>query len=219
MGILPTRFIVLCHARTGSTLLGSLLAAHPQIAWAGEYFKPLKRQSSRSLRGRIIYQVAWQHPRPYLAGRAACSHRPAYGCKLAPHYVADIERTVPLLQHRGWRIIHLRRRDVFQSTLSGCVASTMRHWVTTDAATSTAPALHIEPTVFLTRLSTRVQLEELELRSVADVPHLEITYEDDLADPGRWSATTDRIFASLGLPSVLVQPAVRRTSRTPFRSS
>ncbi len=218
MGILPTRFIVLCHARTGSTLLGSLLAAHPQIAWAGEYFKPLKRQSSRSLRGRIIYQVAWQHPRPYLAGRAACSHRPAYGCKLAPHYVADIERTVPLLQHRGWRIIHLRRRDVFQGALSGCVASSLRHWVTpTDNTAPTASALHIEPTVFLTRLRNRVYLEELELRSVADVPHLEITYEDDLADPGRWPATTDRIFASLGLPSVPVQPAVRQTWDRPYQ--
>ncbi len=217
MGLVPTRFIVLCHARTGSMLLGSLLAAHPQIAWVGEYFKPIRRRARSGLRGQLTYTLAYQYPWIYLNWRAVRSRRQAFGCKLMPHYVADVDLTVAQLQRNGWRIIYLRRRNVFQSTLSECVASALRHWVTTDATVPTAPTLHVEPTVFLTKLHNRLQLEELEQRRMADVPYLEITYEDDLADPGRWSATTDRIFASLGLPSVPVQPAVRQTWDRPYQ--
>ena len=217
MGVMSTRFIVLCHARTGCTLLGSLLAAHSQIAWAGGYFKPLKRQSSRSMRGRLIYNVAWQHPHLYLAWRALRGRRPAFGCKLTPHYVADIERTVQLLQRDGWCIIYLWRRDVFHGALSDCVAATMHHWVTTDAAAPTAPTLHIEPTAFLTNLRSRVRLGEFEQHCMADMPHIEIIYEDNLADQNCWPATTDRVFAELGLPPVLVQPTVRQTWDRPYQ--
>lgn len=212
MPLLPTRFVVLCGTRTGSTLLGSLLAAHPQLAWGGEYYKGLIRAARHGPRPRLVLGLARHIPAAYLTWTALRSHRPVYGCKLTPGYVSDVESAIAQLHHSGWRLILLQRQDVFRGVLSAIVAKSTRHWRSLkDGVTPEAPRLTVEPAVFLKKLGDRVQQDQLKQRSVAGRPHLRVNYEDDLAEAACWPATMARVFGYLGLPNVPVQSAVNKT--------
>lgn len=214
----PTRFVVLCHERTGSTLLGTLLASHPQIRWAGEYFKEIKKRARRSLRHRLTVSVVYRRPTLYLGWQARRFGCPNYGCKLMPHYVADIDRSVHALHQHDWRIIWLRRRDVLTGAISRIVAAAGQHWVTASGqAPPVAQTQRIEPADLLAEMRQRVRMDEAEQRSVADLPHLHLFYEDDLADAANWPATMERVFAYLGLLPIVPQRSVNKTWDRPYQ--
>ena len=215
--MMPTRFILLCHARTGSTLLGSLLASHPQISGAGEYYKVLKRRVQDGLHRQLVFRLARRYPPLYLDWRAFRCGRPVFGCKFTPPYAADFERSITALHRRGWRIVHLQRRDVVTSTLSGMVASMNKRWSTSVGETPPTPSLmRLDPLAFLNAVRHRLALNDQEERSLAGLPRLKVVYEDDLADADCWPATTERVFAYLDLSPVPARSAVQKTWSRPY---
>lgn len=215
---MTARFVVICHERTGSMLLGSLLAAHPQIDWGDEYFKALRRRARRDFRHLLAYWAAYWLPVPYLNRQARRADAPVYGCKLMPHYAAAVERTVPALHRQGWRVVWLQRRDVFTGALSHIVAAAGKHWVTRPGqASPAAPTLRIEPAELLAEIQARLLLDEREQRAVAGLPHLKLVYEGDLADAACWPVTMVRVFDYLGLPAISLQHTVSRTWDRPYQ--
>lgn len=171
-----------------------------------------------SLRWRLIHRVARRSPLLYLNWQALRGRRPAYGCKLTPNYVPDVTDVVPHLYRNGYRIIHLQRQDVFQTAISSTVAAAARHWITkVGDQLPSAPSLHVDPAAFQETLRELVHLQALKQQSVAGVPHLEIIYEDDLADAACRSATMARVFDHLGLPFVSVQSTVNKTWNRPYQ--
>lgn len=218
MPVLPTRFIIVCQARTGSTLLGSLVMAHHQIAWAGEYFKEIRRKAKRSLPRRLIYKFVYHYPVHYLNLQSVLHHRPAFGVKLMPHYAANFEQVLPTFQKAGWRIINLQRQNQFERALSYCVAQKKMHWISfVDRSNPLSSNIQIEPKAFLEIMRQQILLDELTQRSLVGIPHLKVVYEADLANSVCWQATIERVCSFLDLPLISAQAAVRKTWDRPYQ--
>jgi hypothetical protein len=214
----PDKFILLCHARTGSALFGSLLASHPAIYWAGEDFK--RDQRWQGLKG-ILHPLVWRYPVYYLDYQARRYGRPVYGCKLAPSYVQNITATIAHLHRRGWLIVHLWRRNKFQEALSVLVARRTGRYqrrVALQEATAPllAPTLEIEPGQLLDRIGRLIQRTEREQRALVNVPHLEVVYDDDLADSAGWDDAAGRVFDALGLARHSVTTRIQKTWDRPY---
>lgn len=212
----PTRFILMCHGRVGSTLLGSLLASHPAIAWGDEKFSTyLDWRGIKAVARRVVVR----YPLLRLDWLALCGRRPVFGCKMAPYYVRNIGQTVTQLHKRGWLIIYLRRRNTFCEAVSRIVTlETKRYHYADDRVTQaqTGPWLTIDPGAFVDMLFSRTALALHEVQILTDLPHLAVCYEDDLVDPASWAATAGRIFTALGLPPAPLHTDVRRTWDRPY---
>lgn len=212
----PTRFILLCHGRTGSSLLGSLLASHPAIAWGDEEFNTyLKWRGIKAVPRRVVSR----YPLLRLNWMALCGKRHVFGCKMAPYYVRNIGQTVLQLHRRGWLIIYLRRRNTFREAVSRIVAQETRRYHYADEhaiQTQTGPWLTIAPESFVDMLNSRTALALREAQILTGLPHIPVCYEDDLVDPANWAATTGRVFAALGLPPAPLHTDVRRTWDRPY---
>ena len=217
MNLSPNRFVIVCHARTGSSLLGSLLAAHPQVAWEDERYKALQQNARRSTWSNFVHKTAYHFPVVYLNWRAFANHRFAYGCKFMPFFVANFERAIRSLHITGWRFIYLQRRDIMEGAISTSFAAAARHWITrTNRPAPNITPMHIDPEDFLEKLRLRLGFETLEGRIFAKIPHLKLVYEDDLLDPDCWQGSVRRVFDFLDLPTAQVKPVVHKTWERPY---
>ncbi len=211
-----TRFIVVCHARTGSTLFGSLLNSHPAIAWGGEEFNRHRKQHGA---GRLIYHWGRRYPIPRLNWLAWRQRGKIYGCKLAPEYVRDLRGMILQLDRQGWLIIHLRRKNKFQEALSRLLAhDTQRyqHFADQPRVGPSVPSVTVKPVRLVRRLRAVEETDRIEAQALADTPHLQICYEDDLLNSANWEATMGHVFAALGLAPVPLQSNVKKTWDRPY---
>lgn len=208
----PTKAILLCHARTGSTLMGSLLASHPQIHWDGEYIKRIRKWSGiKKLFKLLIRRWPWM----YFYFRASKVKKDIYSCKMFPHYVINLPAVIHQLSQQNWLIIHLCRRDVFKNALSWLVAKNTGYF---RNAINEKPIsrLVLEPETLLLKIQEIIEINQLERLSLLAVPHLTFYYEDDLAAPDRWPETAGRVFDALGLDHAPVQSRVTKTWGSPY---
>ncbi|NLE46353.1 MAG: hypothetical protein GX620_16665 [Chloroflexi bacterium] len=197
----PTKFIVLCHARTGSGLLGSLLSNHHSIHWANEEFKYFRQWHGPR---RLLRPIIWRYPRTYLNYLAHHSERPVFGCKIAPYYMLDIGSTVVDLHRHGWLIVALRRRNSLQEAISLLVARHTGQYgrPAPQTAAAVTPTVEIALMELLAQIRSCIRLAEREQQAVAHVPHLPMVYERELQNPARWHDAAGRVFDALGLERV-----------------
>ncbi len=209
------KFILFCHARTGSSLMGALLDSHPDLFWDGESFKPSKRW--RRL-GRAVGWPQRAYPLPFLELRALRHRSSTYGCKIAPYYVTDPKQLIARAHQHRWSIVHLWRRDIFHSALSQLAAAHYNYWVRPieEEQPLAEPLLSVEPERLLRMMEYRLHLLELERSALIDIPHLSFVYESDLADPRQWERTTHTVWEALGLKDVPVRSAIGKTWNTPY---
>jgi len=191
---LPT-FVVLSRGRTGSTLLLDLLRCHPLIHCDGEI---------------LSHRLFVTSPQELLRSRAAIFASRAYGFKLRPTH-CETQRMreggafLAALLAAGWRFVHLTRRDVLRVSLSRLMLAQTKvvHRRLGDRPSDGTP-VHIGASDLLSMLA-RVEREmQTERDLLAPLPHLTVTYEDDLLQEGRRQSTLDRVFDFLDLPSVPV---------------
>lgn len=196
----PHRFAILTTGRTGSELLVSLLDSHPRIACAGELLHE----------GRAF-------PNQYVAARAAMARlrgMEAYGWKLLlSQYrnpggivggIGDPDKYPARLNRLGYRLILLERQNPVQQAMSFIrAAETQFHHHRGDRAEFAPTAVDA---VTLMAATWIIEADTAALgRSLDSEPHLRLTYEDDLLDPGRHQATVDRVCDYLGIDSAPVR--------------
>lgn len=210
---MPTRFFVLSEPRTGSTLLGSLLASHPDICWGSHELKMAYWKRQRSP---FLLKISRIYPVLFLEYRARQTNQPAYGLKLMYHHLHNPHRIVPHLSWLGWRIISLERRDLFAKTVSLFVSKQTGIWEHNKARHAIVGPLEIPVDAFLHQMETSRRAQQEHLRMLARLPHLHLIYEDYLADAGQWQATCRLAFKFLGLPEVLVHSDMEKTWRQPY---
>lgn len=195
------RFVIYCpFGRCGSTLLGSLLNAHPCIHCDGELFRLGRwRQPLQPL-----VHVLRCFPLPYVRYRQARArlvrHASAYGFKLFSIHLKQSAAFVERLYSSGWSVIYLHRDSLFDSVVSTMTAKTTRRW--NGCANRVEPEdsiLSIDPfdfhNVFRQKRESSRQFHEF----LSTLPHLPLVYEDDLASPECWTATVSKICNYLGL--------------------
>ncbi len=96
-------FFVLCHARTGSHLLGGLLNSHPQIDFLSE---PFKQKKDRDNFAEIMR-----------------SDNQFIGADIKYGYVHQFDDGIDQ-KIKNSRIVHLQRRDTIRTTISNIIAGT-----------------------------------------------------------------------------------------------
>jgi LPS sulfotransferase NodH len=207
------RFVLYAPPRTGSTLLGSLLGSHPQIVWDGE---PLHPTRWRSPKRQAVYPLVLRHHQWFLMAKALRVWPQAYGCKLPWSEFDLLLKTASPMNACGWKAIYLTRRDAFGQFLSLLVARQSNRWQRLQHQVFEPPKVFIPVEDMLAEMqSWMAQREEME-RKLEKIPHVELVYEDDLADPANWQRAADRVFHFLGLPPVPVSTKLDKVWKQPY---
>jgi LPS sulfotransferase NodH len=202
---MSNRFVIFSMGRTGSTLLANLLNSHPQIACDGEIFTPSRWP--RKLRPIARF---WQrHPFPYLAYRRVRTflrnHKTIYGFKLHTKpdgsQLSDPGGFLHAAVQGGWKIIHLQRRFLFDQVISGTVAWQTGRYFGNQSKDEPHVVVTISPTTFRLSLQKSHRANEFNRTILADLPHLALTYEDELSDPAVWGTTVANICNYLEVPT------------------
>lgn len=199
------RFVIFGMARTGSTLLASLLNSHPQIACDGEVFTPPRWPR----RLRPIARFWQRHPFPYLAYRQVRTlllhQKTVYGFKLHNKFegpqLVDIRGFLRVAAHDGWKVIHLQRRCLFDQVMSNVVANRTGRYFGNQNEDESVATIDIPVTVFASALQKSFRASEFNRAIVAELPCLALVYEDDVSEPAAWEKTAGRICDYLGIPT------------------
>jgi LPS sulfotransferase NodH len=185
------RFVIVTPGRAGSELLTDLLNSHPDIVCEAEI-----------LRERMLW------PERFVAGRstkAGLAGARAFGLKIhCGHFGYQVLRERPdylrELSESGVRLIFLRRDNLLAQAISSTVARRTRwHWRGADRPEFTA--LGVDPVEVLMMAYLFEESDQFLQAALDGLPHLTLTYEQDLLDASAQQATVDRICRHLGLPS------------------
>lgn len=194
--VTPQRFVIYCPPRTGSSLLASLFDSHPSVRCEGELLakkvpRPLAWFDGRSAHARLQGQLVW-------------------GCKVIsqhlrwfPEAYGEGDQLLRDLVERDYKLIVLRRRDWLLQALSAAHAVRTQYHFTSDEPTCFS-AMRVDPVEVLSLLLTMEQEDAIVASSVADLPHLELWYEDDLRTPDRQQRALDRLTEELGIERATV---------------
>lgn len=199
------RFVILTYGRTGSEVLVDLLNKHPDITCKSELLNDM---------------FGTKHfPLTYIEGRARWGWSKAWGFKLKGQHLvehiaagkqeADPATFIRRLHDRGWKIIHLTRKNVIQQAISIMIGEATGKWHTKQS--ERPPETHLDYTELMNvveKIETSLEWEE---RMLQQFSHFTLSYEDDLAAPERQTESTARIFSFLGLSPRNVQTDFKRT--------
>jgi hypothetical protein len=111
-------------------------------------------------------------------------------------------------------IIRLRRRNLAMHAISLAHAMQSRyHWRSYEGGRF--EPIHVEPTLMWQRLARLEADDAASANAVASLPHVLLTYEDDLAGSEMQQATTTRLFKQFSVSARPVDSTlVRVTPRT-----
>lgn len=209
------------HAgRVGSTVLGNMLAAHPEILWDGELFQGVRLEVDDPRR---------RDPRGRLVSRIRRAGRRIYGLEVKlqeEQHLTPIGHTLPsfvelLGELRFTHHVLLLRRNLLRAIVSWKVAASrgavhVRDRTPGLTRVSLAAARPADRTPYLVR-----KLEELERHHAAarelfrDRPLLELSYEDDIEGDPR--VAYRRVCTFLGVPPEAVEPDLKKTNPYPLQ--
>jgi LPS sulfotransferase NodH len=184
----PIRFVVFGRGRSGSTTLVSLLSALPDLHCDGE-----------------ILSSPVPFPRTYVRARCARSRSVAYGCKILSYQVKHVQplrrRTEFLrrLSEDGFGVIHLKRENLVEHAVSNIRAREFGFHRSAAAGGENGKML-IDPQQVLYWIAGSEALDRFEAASLAEVPHLALTYERNLAFEELHGPTVLQVADFLGLP-------------------
>lgn len=203
------RFVIFSRGRSGTTLLVNLVGHNPDVYCDGEILRH------------------WKYfPEAYVLKRMrdAQSKWPfkAYGFKLLSYQLDEVlhlrrERAMAeWLQRNGFRMIYVLRRNLLRLAFSNIWA---RHYGFHSAKNRaerhpdkarTPIVVEQEDLMWWLHGLTRKYRDE---RAFLDgSPHLEIVYEDDLAEPEQWEPTMNRFFDYIGVDRAPVETTFKRTT-------
>lgn len=204
----PRRFVIFAQGRSGSTLLADLLNSHPEVVCDDEI---------------LTFRRHW--PARY-AHACSVGHRAtAWGFKVKVYQLTQNQRMVHpgdflhQLHDRGWKILHLQRRNLLRQALSSMVAELrggLYHQPTAAGSGRATAAVHIDPDELVRRCRERERFVEEESRALDGLPYLHLRYEDDLLGPDDHQATADRVFTHLGVTPLPVATTLTKLAGSPL---
>lgn len=190
------RFVLAGTGRVGSQLLVTLLNSHPDIVCEGE----------------IITADDLLFPRRFVEWRAmhaGIRGARAYGFKVLTIQVREhphLPRSARFfadLHGRGHVIVLVKRRNLLNVAVSFLQAHSVgwHHTRSGPEPATGARRITLDPSRVVAALSHLSESSQWNDAVLTDVPHLTVTYEDDLEVAGRHQATVDMITDALGLPA------------------
>lgn len=165
------RFVILCHARTGSTLLHTYLNSHPHILSLGEF---IGMDFSKKTGKQGLSTTEYIEKKGF---RKYASRIQAAGFKVFYVYremTPNREVLDWLENHPEVHIIHLRRENLLRTWVSLKKAEQTQAWTKEE---NDRDRIHIDPAECLAALD-KMKQEETTFRQLFTAhPCLEVTYE------------------------------------------
>lgn len=206
------RFVVLCPARSGSTLLMTLLWSHPACTIFGEIYGPDVPAHTEAL-GASVMALRESDPPTFFAalyaareGKIATGFKFKFGQLFRPS--AKPARDF-LAEDPDLRVVLLTRRDLLRRFLSVAqVRHSYRQYNFSHGERPPPPVpLRLDVEACLDDCEQVMRREE-RLRTIfSRQPRLELTYEELLADA---DAATDRVQDFVGLPRRTLRSGLQR---------
>ncbi len=206
-------FIILGQGRTGSTLLKSLLDSHSEIRCEGELFNSHCKYIQRPL---LLRFLRW-YPFPYLDYRKKRSMKPVYGCKiLEQDQIKFFHTRIRQLQNKGWKIIHIRRKNVVRQVLSSLIAQKTTRWHRNEQEDIPVYSVRITASEVLPAVVSLLKAWEEESAFLTEIPHLSVLYEEDLQNEKDWDTTAEKLLNYLDLPWAQLSSNLVKTDSRPY---
>jgi len=172
----------------------------------------------------MITGLQQRYPFLYLAYRQArmqlFSAKTVYGFKLHTKLnkpqLKDMASFLHSAVQQEWRIIHLTRAALFSQVISGLVAGQTGRYFGQDRQPEPLVQLEVAVDQLLLTLEKASAIRQNHQQILRDLPHLTLTYEDDLAEQTQWPQTLARCCAYLGIAEV---EAVHSRITKPWRHS
>jgi len=216
------RFVIVCHPRSGSNLIRSLLNSHTQIIALSELFRgfvpinwglpgfsqqlsvwALYRNDPVQFLDRVVF-------REYPSGIGAVGFKLLYD-----HAREDWNRCIwtHLQKDHIFRIIHLKRRNLLRSHISLKRANLTDQWVNVNGRSSREVTLTLDPAECFEAFEN-MRRQELEVdRLFRKSPVIDIYYED-LDRNHQYEIL--RVQRFLGVPVLSLTPSLYRITRQPL---
>jgi len=203
------RFVLFGRGRSGTSLLISLLDALPALRCEGE----------------ILHDYV-PFPHAHVLGRCARIRSRGYGCKLLSYQVRDVQtaldapRTFLRILHHddGFQVLYLRRTNLLRHALSNIRARRDTFHRTGEEDAPSRPALHVDPEHVVEWMRSSEALAAYEHELLDGVPHLSLTYEDNLRDPEAHQSTVDTVCDYLGIQSAPVETSLQKLAPRSLRA-
>lgn len=189
------RFVVLAEGRSGSTLLVNLLNSSNQIYCDGE----------------ILNRPPVLFPHLFIDLQASHCQNKVYGFKLLDYQIEKVqniknpEQFLSKLDESGYKFIYLRRCNRLYHALSqiNAIKKNKFHHRLDDGKLKYRPIKIDIPELLDTMDVTEATTKRYQ-GFLNKIPHLSLTYENNLQDSTSHQATADRVFEFIGIPSTLV---------------
>ncbi|MDJ0634985.1 MAG: hypothetical protein QNJ34_17480 [Xenococcaceae cyanobacterium MO_188.B29] len=186
----PKRFVIFGKGRSGSTLLVGLMNSLDQVHCDNE----------------ILHNLV-PFPRLYIDACASRSQSLVYGFKLLSYQIKSVQpikkpqEFLYNLNQSGYKIIYLKRHNLLRHALSNIYARQKQfQYRVGQIKKDTTIQVSIEDV--LQWIANSERLSEYESNLLQDIPHLSLSYEDNLLNNSSHQATIDKICALLNIPSM-----------------
>lgn len=195
----PTRFIIFGRGRSGSTALVNLLHQVPDIHCDGEI-----------LHHPVLF------PRLHVDAMCSRSASVCYGCKILSIQLRAVQSVeygdafLSRLFQDGYKILYLKRNDLLRHALSNMNARTFQFHQKKRDSSRCLSSITVDPQEVMKWIKGSESLEAYEREVLKNVPHLPLTYEQDLENEADHQATVDRICGFLGIRSAVVECEYRK---------
>ena len=189
------KFVILSMGRIGSTLLTSLINSHSEIYCEGEIF--MRKQYLPILL-----------PASFLKGHSrnvSENNATVYGFKVKEEQLSkenklDSALFLQRLHHDGWKVIRLTRNNRIKLALSIYQAwKDNIYEVKAGGKPHKITQIPVEIDKLIEILDFHDHLFNRENEAVKDVPHLALTFEEDLLDNKMHQTTANKVFDFLNL--------------------
>lgn len=202
------KFVIFAQGRSGSSLLVDLLNNHPDIRCDGEILN-------------VVHAGKKFFPTFYVKSMAKTSKEEIYGFKVKlyqlhsdskPDQNVNAGQFIINLHKTGWKIIYIKRNNIFRQAISGLVAKSRGKWHHHQNQGNLALSkIKINPDKLLKSLRGREKYLCDEKEILKTVPHLKIIYEIDLLK--NREKTIDNVFKYLEAHPYPVKTNLVRTSK------
>lgn len=195
--------MIYTRGRTGSELLIDLLRSNPTLVCEGEI-----------LGGRVPAPRLWVRAHATGAARAGAV---AYGFKTLYTDLGRVQKVDPsaFLRHlsdQGYLIVHLVRRNLLRQAVSWLQATQQQTHYRDSTERSSYKPVRFDPETLIAVMLEAEYIREVERERLQGLPHVTVSYEEDLLDASRHQATADAVFQAVGLSSVPVSTSLVRSS-------
>ncbi len=204
-------FIIYGMGRSGSNLLRTLLNSHPDVFCDNEIFHKRRMAEKNRIAQRLIkrYPILYAYYKKYL------SKANIYGFKLHQNQLDDTEKVITWLQNKGWRIIHLHRKNTLKQVISLMIAQQTGSWIKNKKMGYSDEKYYLDPEELLAHIKKRIPFSEQEFSLMEKLEHLDVVYEYDLYHQDKWQATTGKIFDYINIYPVEVRTKRLKTDPRP----